>query len=88
MSESKSSRGGARKGAGRPKSEPTVMVRVPAGCLDEVRTLIKLYRGLNECSRLLGVEPGGQTDFDDSVKSNLRSDMDEYNQMIADSIDL
>lgn len=56
-------RGGARKGAGRPKSEPTHMVRVPEGCLDEVRTLIKLYRGLNECSRLLGVEPDGQTDW-------------------------
>lgn len=80
--------GGARKGAGRPKSEPTVMVRVPEGCLDDVRALIECYRGLNECYRLLGVEPDGQTDFDDSVKSKLRSDMDEYNQMIADSIDL
>ena len=59
----KSTRGGVRQGAGRPKSEPTVMVRVPVGCLDEVRTLIKLYRGLNECSRLLGVEPDGQTDW-------------------------
>lgn len=55
--------GGARKGAGRPKSEPTVMVRVPEGCLDDVRTLIECYRGLNECYRLLGVEPDGQTDW-------------------------
>lgn len=58
-----SARGGARPGAGRPKGEQTKMVRVPLGCLDEVRTLIKLYRGLNECSRLLGVEPDGQTDW-------------------------
>lgn len=56
MSESKSTRGGARKGAGRPKSEPTVMVRVPAGCLDEVRSLIERYRSL-------GVESDGQTDW-------------------------
>ena len=37
-------RGGARKGAGRPKSEPTYMVRVPEGCLDEVKRFISLYR--------------------------------------------
>ncbi|MFV0594405.1 hypothetical protein [Shewanella sp.] len=56
MSESKSTRGGARKGAGRPKSEPTVMVRVPQGCLDEVRALIERYRSV-------AVESDGQTDW-------------------------
>ena len=59
----KSTRGGARKGAGRPKSEPTVMVRVPEGCLADVRALIECYRGLNECYRLLGVDSDGQTDW-------------------------
>lgn len=63
MSDTKKQHGGAREGAGRPKSEPTVMVRVPQGCLDDVRTLIECYRGLNECYRLLGVEPDGQTDW-------------------------
>ncbi|UML95631.1 hypothetical protein [Shewanella xiamenensis] len=71
-------RGGARKGAGRPKSEPTVMVRVPQGCLLDVRCIIEKYRA----DMLLG------TEFDNSVKSNLRSDIDEYNQMISESIDL
>jgi len=52
----KSTRGGVRQGAGRPKSEPTVMVRVPQGCLDDVRSLIERYRSL-------GVEPDGQTDW-------------------------
>lgn len=37
-------RGGARPGAGRPKSEPTTMVRVPDGCLEAVRHLISVYR--------------------------------------------
>lgn len=35
-----SNRGGVRDGAGRPKGEPTTMVRVPDGCLDAVRSLI------------------------------------------------
>lgn len=56
MSESKSIRGGARKGAGRPKSEPTVMVRVPQGCLDDIRALIERYRSV-------AVESDGQTDW-------------------------
>lgn len=37
-------RGGARPGAGRPKSEPTTMVRVPDGCLEAVRHLISVYK--------------------------------------------
>ncbi|MCU8076903.1 hypothetical protein [Shewanella sp. SM29] len=44
MSDSKSTRGGVRKGAGRPKSELTHMVRVPEGCLNEVKRFISLYR--------------------------------------------
>ena len=39
-----SSRGGARDGAGRPKGEETVMVRVPKGCLEQVRSLISVYK--------------------------------------------
>ncbi len=53
-------RGGARKGAGRPKgsgtAEPTKMVRVPVGCLDDVRALIDRYRSVS-------VESDGQTDW-------------------------
>ena len=41
---SKSTHGGARKGAGRPKSEETIMVRVPKGCLSDVRALIQKYK--------------------------------------------
>ncbi|RQM71374.1 hypothetical protein [Aeromonas enteropelogenes] len=37
-------RGGARAGAGRPKGEDTIMVRVPEGCLEAVRALISAYR--------------------------------------------
>ncbi|WP_411683670.1 hypothetical protein [Aeromonas caviae] len=37
-------RGGARPGAGRPKGETTTMVRVPDGCLEQVRQLISAYR--------------------------------------------
>ncbi|GAB1110730.1 MAG: hypothetical protein SwBeaMacB_13770 [Shewanella algae] len=52
-------RGGARKGAGRPKgsgtAEPTKMVRVPVGCLDDVRALIEKYRST--------VDKDGQTDW-------------------------
>ncbi len=39
-----SNRGGARDGAGRPKGEETVMVRVPKGCLEQVRALISVYK--------------------------------------------
>ena len=42
MSDAK--RGGARPGAGRPKGETTTMVRVPDGCLEQVRQLISAYR--------------------------------------------
>ncbi|MEJ6015353.1 hypothetical protein ACTG22_06185 [Aeromonas caviae] len=41
-------RGGARPGAGRPKGETTTMVRVPDGCLDQVRQLISVYRNGGE----------------------------------------
>lgn len=71
-------RGGARKGAGRPKSEPTVMVRVPQGCLFDVRCIIEKYRS----DMLLG------TEIDDSIKSNRKHDIDDYNSMISESIDL
>ena len=43
-------RGGVRPGAGRPKSEPTTMVRVPDGCLESVRTLISTYKNQTEQS--------------------------------------
>lgn len=46
MSDAK--RGGARPGAGRPKSETTTMVRVPDGCLEQVRHLISVYRNGGE----------------------------------------
>ncbi len=39
-----SNRGGARDGAGRPKGEETVMMRVPKGCADQVRALIWIYK--------------------------------------------
>lgn len=46
MSDAK--RGGARPGAGRPKGETTTMVRVPDGCLEQVRQLISVYRNGGE----------------------------------------
>ncbi|WP_139459406.1 hypothetical protein [Aeromonas veronii] len=51
-------RGGARPGAGRPKSEPTTMVRVPDGCLEVVRHLISVYR---ETGSLPVSEPCGDS---------------------------
>lgn len=47
-----SNRGGVRDGAGRPKGEPTTMVRVPDGCLDAVRSLITDHK--NQVSRPVG----------------------------------
>lgn len=47
-----SNRGGARDGAGRPKGEETTMVRVPHGCLEDVRALISDYK--NQVSRSTG----------------------------------
>lgn len=41
-------RGGVRPGAGRKPSEPTQMVRVPVGCLDDVRRLIDSYKALKK----------------------------------------
>ncbi|MCU8094248.1 hypothetical protein L5M18_22340 [Shewanella sp. SM20] len=52
--------GGLRKGAGRPKgtktAEPDKMVRVPLGCLDDVKALISRYKTAS-------IESDGQTDW-------------------------
>ena len=37
-------RGGKRKGSGRPKLEPTKVIRVPIGCLKDVTEIINRYR--------------------------------------------
>jgi hypothetical protein len=54
MSETK--HGGVRAGAGRPKTEKTLMVRVPLGCVDDVKALIARYKATS-------IEPDGQTDW-------------------------
>ncbi|WP_323888071.1 hypothetical protein [Aeromonas caviae] len=51
-------RGGARPGAGRPKGETTTMVRVPDGCLEQVRQLISVYRNGGELPSLLAQQAG------------------------------
>lgn len=56
MSDAK--RGGARPGAGRPKGETTTMVRVPDGCLEQVRQLISVYRNGGELPSLSAQEAG------------------------------
>lgn len=43
-------RGGVRSGAGRPKSEDSAVVRVPAGCLDAVRSMIETYKSTGSVS--------------------------------------
>ena len=48
--------GGARKGAGRPKTENTMMVRVPLGCVDDVKALIARYKTSS-------IESDGQADW-------------------------
>lgn len=48
--------GGAREGAGRPKTEKTMMVRVPLGCVDEVKALISRYKTKS-------LDDDGQTDW-------------------------
>jgi hypothetical protein len=48
--------GGAREGAGRPKTEKTMMVRVPLGCVDDVKALIARYKTTS-------IESDGQTDW-------------------------
>lgn len=57
--------GGSRKGAGRPKgsatAEPTKMVRVPVGCLDDVKALISNYKA--------HVGKDGQTDWVGIIKA-------------------
>jgi len=52
----KSTRGGVREGAGRPKTEKTMMVRVPLGCVDAVKALIARYKTTS-------TESDGQTDW-------------------------
>lgn len=56
MSDAK--RGGARPGAGRPKGETTTMVRVPDGCLEQVRQLISVYRNGGELPSLPAQQAG------------------------------
>jgi len=51
-------RGGARPGAGRPKGETTTMVRVPDGCLEQVRQLISVYRKGGELPSLPAQQAG------------------------------
>ncbi|MGL6568550.1 hypothetical protein [Aeromonas caviae] len=51
-------RGGARPGAGRPKGETTTMVRVPDGCLEQVRQLISVYRNGGELPSLPAQQAG------------------------------
>ncbi|MEL4274920.1 hypothetical protein AAEH77_00105 [Shewanella xiamenensis] len=43
-SDSDSGRGGARPGAGRPKGEPTKMMRIPLGAEDLVKSLLEVYK--------------------------------------------
>lgn len=51
-------RGGARPGAGRPKGEKTTMVRVPDGCLEQVRYLISVYRNAGQLPSLPAQQAG------------------------------
>lgn len=51
-------RGGKREGAGRPKSEPTKMVRVPLGCLYDVKDLIARYKASDDYGQLDWVNKG------------------------------
>lgn len=37
-------RGGKRKGAGRPKGEPTVRMSVPLALVDKLKTIIKKWK--------------------------------------------
>ncbi|WP_335914960.1 hypothetical protein [Shewanella algae] len=53
------SRGGVRPGAGRPKSEPTKIMRVPVGAEQLVKHLIGVYKKknfFNHCMRVLAME--------------------------------
>ena len=43
----KSTRGGVREGAGRPKSEQTKMMRIPLGAESLVKHLISVYKNYN-----------------------------------------
>ncbi|MCF5857592.1 hypothetical protein K3H44_20220 [Aeromonas veronii] len=54
-----SNRGGARDGAGRPKGEETVMVRVPKGCLEQVRSLISVYKNTGSLPVIVDPLPDG-----------------------------
>ena len=48
--EERHTQGGKRQGAGRPRKEPTQVVRVPYSLLDKVNAMIEEYRG-NEVQR-------------------------------------
>jgi hypothetical protein len=37
-------RGGKQPGAGRPKKEPTKLVRVPLSCIDKILEIIKSHK--------------------------------------------
>lgn len=41
--------GGQREGAGRPKSEPTVVIRVPVSLLGEIKEIIKINNRKDLC---------------------------------------
>ncbi len=71
--------GGNRSGSGRPKSENTVMVRVPEGCLDAVRELIASYRltGVVNFTSVSSVVAPTPTDYE-SFCVWLRSVHDSY----------
>lgn len=40
--------GGKRAGAGRPKKEPTVLIRVPAKMVEQMKNFIKLLNDINK----------------------------------------
>ncbi|WP_461603930.1 hypothetical protein [Aeromonas salmonicida] len=63
-----SNRGGARDGAGRPKGEETVMVRVPKGCVEMVRALISVYKNTGELPVFDAVQGVAQGDSHKQVQ--------------------
>lgn len=74
-----SSRGGARDGAGRPKGEETVMVRVPKGCVEQVRALISVYKKTGE----LPVFDAVQGDFHEPVHTCSHCDSELFGDGIT-----
>lgn len=45
-------RGGARKGAGRPKGEASKVVRVPVACLADVKQVIARYHNMKSVTEI------------------------------------